>query len=70
MLKYKIGTIEAIMLILTIVVIHTLLSLPRDILAKTDSATILNLIYVTAIAICLAYFIFRLLQNFPRFRPY
>lgn len=70
MSKYKVGTVEAVMLILTIVVIHTLLSLPRDILVVTGSATILNLVYITAIALCIAYLIYRLLRNFPRFRYY
>lgn len=70
MLKYKVGTLEAVMLILTIVIIHTILSLPRDILVITSSATILNLIYITAIALCIGYVIYRLLRNFPRFRYY
>lgn len=65
MLKYKIGTVGAVMLMLTIVVAHTLLSLPRDILVVTGSATILNLIYITAITLCLAYLIYRMLSNFP-----
>ena len=70
MLKYKVGTLEAVMLILTIVIVHTILSLPRDILVITRSATILNLIYITAIALCIGYVIYRLLRNFPRFRYY
>lgn len=65
MSKSKIGTLEAIMLILTIVVVHTLLSLPREILYTTKSASILNLIYVSIIAIFISYIIFKLLNNFP-----
>lgn len=65
MLKSKIGTVEAVMLILTIVVTHTILSLPRNLLVVTKSATIINLIYISIIAIGLAYFIYRLLKNFP-----
>lgn len=65
MSKSKIGTLEAIMLILTIVVTRAILSLPRELLTTTKSATILNLIYVSIIAILLAYIIFRLLKNFP-----
>lgn len=60
----KINTIEAIMLILTIVVTHTILSLPRNILVSTKSATILNLIYVSIIAILISYFIYKLFKNF------
>ena len=65
MLKSKIGTVEAIMLILTIIVAHTMLSLPKDILTSMKSASILNLIYVGIIAIIISYVIFRLLKNFP-----
>lgn len=60
----KINSLEAIMLILTIVVTHTILSLPRNILVFTKSATILNLIYVSILAILISYFIYRLLKNF------
>ena len=65
MLKSKVGTVEAIMLILTIVVTHTILSLPKDILSSMKSASILNLIYVGIIAIIISYIIFRLLKKFP-----
>lgn len=67
MQKSKIGTVEAIMLILTIVVTHTILSLPRNILSSQKSASILNIIYVSIIAILISYFIFRLLKQFPGF---
>ena len=65
MTSSKINTIEAIMLVLTIIVTHTILSLPRNILVVTKSATILNLIYVSIIAIFVSYFIYRLLRKFP-----
>ena len=65
MLKSKIGTVEAIMLILTIVVTHTISTLPRELLVSTKSATLINLIYVSIIAVLLAYLVFRLLKNFP-----
>ena len=61
MSESKIGTVEAIMLILTITVIHTILSLPHDILSSQKSASILNLIYVGAIAVALAILIIKLL---------
>lgn len=60
----KIGTVEAIMSILTIVVAHTILSLPRILIFNTNSSTILNLIYLTIIAMALAYLIYFLLKNF------
>ena len=65
MSESKIGTVEAIMLILTITVIHTILSLPHDILSSQKSASILNLIYVGAIAVALAILIIKLLKKFP-----
>lgn len=65
MSKSKIGTTEAIMLILTIIITHTILALPKRILSTMKSAAILNLLYVGIIAIFLAYLIYRLLKNFP-----
>lgn len=65
MTSAKLNTTEAVMLILTIVVTHTILSLPRNILTITKSATIINLIYISIIAFVIGYFICRLLKNFP-----
>jgi len=65
MSKSKIGTVEAIMIILTIIVAHTILSLPKNILTSMKSASILNLIYVSIIVVAIGYFIYRLLKNFP-----
>lgn len=65
MSKPKIGTVEAIMLILSVVVTHTILTLPSDILTSMKSASILNLIYVSIIAIFIAYVVFRLFKKFP-----
>ncbi len=65
MSKSKIGTVEAIMLFLTIIVVHTILSLPKNILTSMKSASLLNLIYVSIIAIIIAYIIFRLFKKFP-----
>ena len=65
MSRPQIGTLEAIMLILSVVVTHTILSLPSDILTSMQSASILNLIYVSIIAIIIGYLIFRLFKKFP-----
>ncbi|MCI8470209.1 MAG: GerAB/ArcD/ProY family transporter [Clostridia bacterium] len=64
MTKSKIGTMEAIMLVLTIIITHTISSLPREILVFTKSATILNLIFVSILAILFSYLIVRLMKNF------
>ena len=65
MSKYKIGTLEAIMVVLIIVVTHTISSLPRQLLVSTKSATIINLIYVSIIATFLAFLIYKLFKKFP-----
>ena len=64
MTKSKIGTVEAIMLVLTIVVTHTILSLPREVTVATKSAAIINLIFVSIIAIIIAYCIVKMFKNF------
>lgn len=60
----KIGTIEAIFIILTIVISHSTLSLPRNLISQTKSGTILNIIFITIIAVVFSYLIFRLMKNF------
>ena len=64
MTKSNIGTVEAIMVILSIVVTHTILSLPREIVVTTKSAAIINLIFVSILAILISYFIVKMLSNF------
>ena len=64
MTKSKIGTIEAIMIVLIIIITHTISSLPRDILVNTKSATIINLLFVSVLAILFSYLIVRLMKNF------
>lgn len=64
MTKSKIGTLEAIMLVLTIIITHTISSLPREILVSTKSATIINLIFVSILAILFSYLVVRLMKNF------
>lgn len=61
----KIGTTEAIMVILTVVISHTILSLPRELINVTKSATLLNIVFITIIAIFLAYLIYFFLKKFP-----
>ena len=47
----KIGTFEAIMIIISVIIVHTILSLPKTLLDSTKSAVILNLIYVTIVVL-------------------
>ena len=60
----KISTLEAIMLVLSIIVTHTILSLPRNILVLTKSATLINLIYVSIIAILISYLTYKIFKKF------
>ena len=64
MTKSDISFTEAIMIILSIVVTHTILSLPREIVVTTKSAAIINLIFVSIIAIMISYLIAKMLRNF------
>ena len=64
----KIGTKEAIFIILTISIAHTILSMPRNILANTKSSIIMNLIFIGIILIGFSLFIIRLFKKFPRIR--
>ena len=65
MTKSKIGTLEAIMLVLTIVITHTISSLPREILVSTKSASLINLVFVSMLVILFAYLISKLFKKFP-----
>ena len=42
MSKTKIGTTEAILIILTVIIAHSVLSLPRDMIVRTQSAIIIK----------------------------
>lgn len=60
----KIGTLEAIMIIVSVVIIHTILSLPETIIDTTKSAAILNVIYVSIIVFLFIYIICMLFKKF------
>lgn len=61
----KIGSIEAIFLIVTIMINHIILNLPKTLLDICGSSTLLNIVFVTAIALCIVYLISKLLRHFP-----
>jgi len=63
----KIGSIEAIFLILIVMVNHIILNLPQNILNKTDSASLLNLTFVFLIVLIIVAIICKLLKRFPNF---
>lgn len=60
----KIKTKEAIMLIVSIVVSHTIVTLPATIIKDSKSAAILNIVYVSILALLVAYLIYCLFKKF------
>lgn len=65
MANTKLSTIEAICIILSIFVAHSLVSLPKALIDVTKSATILNLLIVGFIALFFIFIIIKLLKAFP-----
>ena len=61
----KLGSLEAIALILSFVVAHTVLSLPKNLVDTSLSSTLLNLIFVTILALIFVYFVCYILKKFP-----
>lgn len=61
----KIGTFEAITLILSFIVAHTVLSLPKALVDTTKSATLINIIFVTILATAFVLIIANILKKFP-----
>lgn len=61
----KIGNMEAIFLIVTIMINHIILNLPKTLLDSTGSGSILNIIFITIIALLVVYLISKLLKYFP-----
>ena len=62
---YKIGSIEAIFLVLTITVNHIITNLPKALIEHTGTATLLNIIYLTIIILGIAFLISKLFKHFP-----
>ena len=67
MIKSKFTTVEAIMLVLTIFLTPSILSMPKNLIDTTRSSILINIVYVTIIAIFIAILIYRLLKNFPSY---
>lgn len=61
----KISNIQAIFFIMTIIVNHIILNLPKSLLANTSSATILNIIFIFIIVLFIVYFICKVMSRFP-----
>lgn len=63
----KIGSIESIALILIITLNHIILSIPKVVISTTGSASLLNILYITAIALIFMRIINKYLSKFPGF---
>lgn len=61
----RFNTKEAIAIILSVAVAHSLLSIPKSLLADQKSAAILNITFVSLLAIAFSYIIYKLLKSFP-----
>lgn len=64
----KIGNIEAITLILTVMINHIILNLPKSLIQYNSSGSFINVIFISIIALIIVYLISKLLKNFSRFR--
>lgn len=64
----KIGTKEAIALILTISITPTILSVPRNLLFNIKSSILLNLVFVSLVLLGVIFIVVKLFKNFPRLR--
>lgn len=65
MANQKISTISSIMITLSIVISYITSSLPRTFINETKSATLLNIIYITAIVLFLILLVCKLFKKFP-----
>ena len=63
--KYKIGVLEAVCLILSFVVSHTVLSLPKALVDTTESSTLLNILFITSVALIFVYIVCKIMKFFP-----
>lgn len=61
----KLGTFEAITLILSFVVAHTVLSLPENLVDAEKSSTLINIVFITILALIFVYFVCYILKKFP-----
>ena len=60
----KISTKEAIMLIISIIISHTIVTLPATLRKNSKSGVILNVIFISILALIVAYIIYLLFKKF------
>lgn len=65
MSKTKLSTFEAIAVVLTVTLTHSVLTMPKAIMSVTGSSALLNIAYLSIIAFTLCIMIYKLLSKFP-----
>lgn len=65
MIDKKIGNLEAIALVLIVVIAHIISNLPKGIISSTSSGAIINVVFVSIIALGIVFLISELLKKFP-----
>lgn len=63
--KIKLGSFEAIAVILTITIAHSILTLPKSIITSVGSSTLINVAFVSIVAFIFCLVIYKLLSKFP-----
>ena len=65
LLKNKLSKLEAISLILVITLTGIILNTPEYLIYLTGTGTIINIVYISIIALIFCFLIYQLLKNFP-----
>ena len=63
----RIGKLEAISFLITIMSNHVILNISKSIISSTNSSSLINTIYISILALILSYIIYILLNKFPTF---
>ena len=63
----RIGKLEAISFLITIMSNHVILNISKSIISSTNSSALINTLYISIIALILSYVIYILLNKFPTF---
>lgn len=64
-MRDKIGSLEAISLLLIVVLNHVILSLPKNIISTTGSSSLLNIIFISILALFFVMFVTKVFSKFP-----
>lgn len=65
MTEKKFGRFESIAIIVTVMMNHIILNLPKIIIGSTSSGAVLNTVFISLFALSIAFLISKLFKNFP-----